>query len=85
VPTTEYVGGVAQSVREKFRVYGSYAEAFSDYASLLRTRFAGAVGQQDGTQFARSLQQGGYATDPQYAEKLSRIIGGTTLRQALVG
>lgn len=87
VQTTEYVDGVAQTVREKFRVYGSYGEAFQDYASLLRsnTRFAGVLGQQDGTQFARSLQQGGYATDPGYADKLGRIIGGTTLRQALVG
>jgi flagellar protein FlgJ len=87
VQTTEYVNGAAQSVREKFRVYGSYSEAFSDYASLLKNnaRFSGVVGQQDGTQFARSLQQSGYATDPMYADKLSRIIGGTTLRQALAG
>ena len=87
VPTTEYINGVAQSVTEKFRVYGSYAEAFNDYANLLRSnaRFSGVLGQQDGTQFARSLQQSGYATDPAYAEKLARIIGGTTLRQALSG
>ena len=87
VQTTEYVNGVAQTAREKFRVYGSYAESFSDYASLLRNnpRFAGVLGQQDGTQFARSLQQSGYATDPMYADKLGRIINGTTLRQAMVG
>ena len=87
VPTTEYVDGVAQSSRERFRVYGSYAEAFQDYANLLRVnpRFSGVLGQQDGTQFARSLQQGGYATDPAYAEKLARIINGATLRQALSG
>lgn len=87
VQTTEYVDGVAQTVREKFRVYGSYGEAFQDYANLLRgsPRFSGVLGQQDGTQFARSLQQSGYATDPLYADKLGRIIGGTTLRQALVG
>ena len=87
VQTTEYVNGVAQSVREKFRVYGSYAESFNDYANLLRNnpRFAGVIGQQDGTQFARSLQQSGYATDPLYADKLGRIITGNTLRQALAG
>lgn len=84
--TTEYVGGVAQATKEKFRAYGSYAEAFRDYASLLqRPRFSGVVGQQDGTEFARSLQQAGYATDPMYADKLSRIINGNTLRQALKG
>jgi flagellar protein FlgJ len=43
------------------------------------------LGQQDGTAFARSLQQAGYATDPMYADKLSRIISGSTLRQALTG
>ena len=87
VKTTEYVNGVAQTSNEKFRVYGSYAESFRDYANLLRnnSRFSGVLGQQDGTQFARSLQQSGYATDPMYADKLSRIINGTTLRQALSG
>lgn len=87
VQTTEYVNGVAQSSREKFRVYGSYAESFRDYANLLgnNPRFAGVLGQQDGTQFARSLQQSGYATDPMYADKLGRIINGSTLRQALAG
>lgn len=87
VQTTEYVDGEAQTTREKFRVYGSYAEAFQDYVNLLRgsSRFSTVLGQQDGTQFARSLQQSGYATDPRYADKLARIIGGTTLRQALIG
>jgi flagellar protein FlgJ len=84
--TTEYVNGSAQTVREKFRVYGSYTEAFRDYANLLKNnpRFSAVLGQHDGKAFARSLQQSGYATDPMYADKLSRIIGGTTLRQALV-
>ncbi len=83
--TTEYVNGVAQTSNEKFRVYGSYSESFNDYANLLRSnsRFSGVLGQRDGTQFARSLQQSGYATDPLYADKLNRIINGNTLRQAL--
>ena len=87
VQTTEYVDGVAQSVRAKFRVYSSYGEAFQDYANLLRNnpRFSGVLGQQDGTQFARSLQQAGYATDPMYADKLARIISGATLRQVRAG
>lgn len=85
VQTTEYVEGVAQSSREKFRVYGSYGEAFQDYARLLRNnaRFSAVLGQTDGTQFARALQQSGYATDPLYADKLGRIINGTRLRLAL--
>lgn len=87
VTTTEYVNGEPQQMREKFRVYKSYAESFNDYAALIRNnaRFSSVLGEQDGMQFARSLQQSGYATDPMYAEKLSRIINGTTLRQALAG
>ncbi len=85
--TTEYVNGVAQPARERFRAYSSYAESFRDYASLLASnpRYAGVIGQKDGTAFAQSLQQAGYATDPMYADKLSRIIYGNTLRQALLG
>ena len=85
--TTEYVDGEAQSVKERFRAYASYAEAFRDYAGLLRNnpRYGAVIGSQDGTEFARRLQQAGYATDPMYADKLARIINGPTLRQALIG
>lgn len=84
--TTEYINGQPQAVQDKFRAYGSYADSFRDYANLLsRPRFAGVIGQQNGTEFARGLQQAGYATDPMYADKLSRIINGATLRQALTG
>lgn len=86
-PTTEYVDGKAQRVSEKFRAYGSYAEGFRDYANLLRNnpRFGNVVGSQDGAEFAKRLQQAGYATDPAYADKLARIIHGPLLRQALIG
>lgn len=85
--TTEYVDGQAQKVVERFRAYSSYEESFRDYAALLRNspRYSGVIGSQDGTEFARRLQQAGYATDPMYADKLSRIINGPTLRQALIG
>ena len=85
--TTEYVDGQAQSTVERFRAYGSYDEAFRDYASLLRNnpRYGGVIGSQDGAEFAKGLQRAGYATDPAYADKLSRIINGPTLRLALLG
>ena len=85
--TTEYVNGQPQQSVERFRAYGSYEEAFRDYANLLRNnnRFSAVIGSQDGTEFAKRLQQAGYATDPMYADKLSRIINGPALRQALIG
>lgn len=80
--TTEHVNGTSQKTVEKFRAYGSYAEAFRDYGNLLRgnPRYAAVLDQQDATGFARGLQQAGYATDPMYADKLMRILQGNTLR-----
>lgn len=87
INTTEYVNGFPVKERARFRSYDSYGEAFADYARLLadNPRYGGVIGSQSGTEFARRLQQAGYATDPKYAEKLSAIIDGTTLRQALIG
>lgn len=85
--TTEYAGGKASSERARFRAYGSYAEAFADYARLLAgsPRYSQVLGSQDAAGFARGLQDAGYATDPMYASKLTRIIVGNTLRSALAG
>jgi peptidoglycan hydrolase FlgJ len=83
--TTEYRNGVAQREDANFRAYGSYQEAFQDYARLISTspRYARVVGTTDANAFARGLQAAGYATDPMYADKLARIINGNTLRTAL--
>jgi flagellar protein FlgJ len=87
VTTTEYENGAPVAQKARFRAYDSYAESFADYARLLvnSPRYGGVIGSQDGTEFARRLQQAGYATDPKYAEKLAAIINGPTLRQALIG
>jgi len=73
ITTTEYVNGSAQKKVEKFRSYDSYADAFSDYASMLKNapRYQAALNQGRNVQgFAQGLQNGGYATDPRYARKL---------------
>lgn len=76
VTTTEYLNGVASKPTEKFRAYDSYADAFRDYAKLLtgNPRYAGALQQGNAQGFARALQSSGYATDPQYADKLVKVI-----------
>ena len=85
-PTTEYVNGTPVKTTARFRTYGSYAESFRDYAKFLSTnpRYAGVIDNAaDAAGFARNLQKAGYATDPQYADKLTRIINGSVLRQSL--
>ncbi len=74
--TTEYVDGVAQKSRAVFRAYGSYEEAFSDYARFLTTnpRYANVLATSNPAEAAHGLQQAGYATDPAYGGKLVRIM-----------
>jgi flagellar protein FlgJ len=92
VTTTEYVNGVAMKKVAKFRAYESYEDSFKDYARLITDspRYAKVKAQvQTGAgsahatgsvhAFASGLQKAGYATDPEYAAKLSRAIN-TTLQ-----
>ena len=86
VTTTEYVDGVARKTTAKFRAYPSYEESFRDYAKLMTDspRYAAVLaqtsaGNASASTFAAGLQRAGYATDPAYADKLTRTIN-TTLR-----
>ncbi|GGP18268.1 flagellar assembly peptidoglycan hydrolase FlgJ [Silvimonas iriomotensis] len=74
VTTTEYVNGVPQKKTETFRAYDSYADAMSDYASIIKRRFSDAVGSgSDAKSYGTALQSKGYATDPYYAGKLAVV------------
>ncbi|PQO94813.1 flagellar assembly peptidoglycan hydrolase FlgJ [Massilia phosphatilytica] len=75
--TTEYINGKPHARVEKFRAYASHADAFKDYARMLSNnpRYEKVLAHGgDAATFAHGLQRAGYATDPQYAAKLSRII-----------
>lgn len=91
VVTTEYVDGVARKQTAKFRAYDSYEDSFRDYARLIRQspRYQQAyqqalAGSQNAQGFAQGLQRAGYATDPEYAAKLTRVIN-TTLQLQRAG
>jgi len=75
--TTEYVNGKAQTKVERFRAYDSYSDSFKDYAKLLASnpRYEKVLASAgDASSFAHGLQKAGYATDPNYANKLTSII-----------
>ncbi|PKO31473.1 MAG: flagellar assembly peptidoglycan hydrolase FlgJ [Betaproteobacteria bacterium HGW-Betaproteobacteria-9] len=88
VTTTEYVNGTPRKTVAKFRAYDSYADSFRDYARLITKspRYDQVMDQVGSVQgFASGLQKAGYATDPQYAAKLSRAINMTlSLQRAQV-
>ncbi len=80
ITTTEYVNGAAQKVVAKFRAYDSYEDSMRDYARMITQspRYAQVSQQTDSAQaYAAGLQKAGYATDPNYAAKLSRAINST--------
>lgn len=82
VGTVEFRDGVAQKERAAFRVYDSYEHSFRDYADFLSnsSRYKGALQQAaDPYRYLSGLQEAGYATDPKYAEKISRIFDGDVL------
>lgn len=82
ITTTEFVDGEPRKVTARFRAYDSYADAFRDYARLITRspRYEAVMRSLHSPQaFAQQLQQAGYATDPRYAAKLSRVIN-TTLQ-----
>ena len=75
--TSEYVNGVRQQRVEKFRAYDSYADSFSDFANMLQknSRYEPLIANaQDAAAYAQAMQKAGYATDPNYADKLRRVI-----------
>ncbi|UGA36829.1 glucosaminidase domain-containing protein [Chromobacterium haemolyticum] len=82
--TTEHVDGRYVKRTESFRAYSGLQDAFADYAQLLASnpRYRGALGVGGNAQaFAQALAQGGYATDPGYADKLRKVAAGIQARK----
>lgn len=81
IQTTEYRQGLAMKVSQRFRAYADYGEGFTDYAKLLQRRYGAAVASGDDAEaFASGLANGGYATDPAYAEKIRQTIASVSAR-----
>jgi flagellar protein FlgJ len=75
--TTEFIDGVSKKMRQAFRAYNSYTDSFIDFANLLKnsTRYQPVLKNlHDPVAYGRAMQDAGYATDPDYAKKLTNII-----------
>ncbi len=84
VNTLEFEHGVAKQQRASFRSYPSFDAAMSDYVDFISTnpRYAEALKQaQDPKAYFDALQQGGYATDPQYADKVMAVMDSPALKR----
>lgn len=74
--TRENYGNGDVIIDDNFCVYSSPQDCFKDYAKILTSNkhFAGVVGAKSPAAAARALQEGGYATDPNYATSLIQVI-----------
>jgi len=83
--TVEFSNGVATPRRTAFRAYGSIEESVSDFANLLKNspRYRDAIAAGGDVQaYIHSMGKSGYATDPEYANKLNQILNSGTLQAA---
>lgn len=81
---TEYVNGQKTGWVSKFRSYQDATVSFLDYATFLRVnpRYRAAwSNRRDGIAFTREVARAGYATDPAYHTKVSRIITALDLKR----
>ncbi|MCA0403553.1 MAG: flagellar assembly peptidoglycan hydrolase FlgJ [Proteobacteria bacterium] len=87
IKTTEYIANTPIKTNASFRKYASVEHSFNDYVSLIKgsSRYETALANaNDPERFVDELSKAGYATDPQYANKILSIYNGSELEQALV-
>jgi len=87
-PTLEFRNGVMQTETARFRAYASASESLKDYVDFIQSnsRYRNALAHGgDDIHYVKSLQKAGYATDPDYADKILSIMQGNQLQQTLNG
>lgn len=79
--TKEYVNGKWVVTKARFRVYDSWSDSIRDHTKLMMTgtdtnnqNYDAVVKAKNYQAAAEALQKTGYATDPDYAQKLISVI-----------
>lgn len=74
--TEEYVDGESGRYMENFKKYSSKRESFEHYAKLLTTakRYEKVKTAKNYKEAAQYIKEGGYATDPSYADKIISVV-----------
>jgi flagellar protein FlgJ len=74
--THEVVNGKTIEITANFRAYPDWLGSINDHAQFLLTnpRYKPAFAYTTGALFAQAVAAAGYATDPQYAAKITSII-----------
>lgn len=86
--TNEFINGAKVVEDDSFRAYHNVVASVENYTQLLLNspRYRAALGQGNNIAgFAQALQNGGYATDPSYAAKITELAQGPVMQAALAG
>jgi flagellar protein FlgJ len=84
VDAVEFEHGIAKKVNSPFRSYDSFEESFRDYVEFIKNnpRYGDALKQAGNPElYMHKLQQAGYATDPNYAEKVLKIYHSNAMNE----
>ena len=84
VDTLEYRQGIARQEKAKFRIYQDVQASLQDYVDFIRQqpRYQDAVAvSHDTANYFQQLQAAGYATDPNYAQKILQVMNGSVLKE----
>jgi len=83
--TLEFESGAMQRQNAQFRAYDSLAASYKDYVEFLQSnpRYQQVFGADTVKEFSRALQDAGYATDPNYANKINRISEGELINETV--
>jgi len=83
MPTREFLRGQWVMVPARWRKYSGWQGCLDDHAAFLLTnkRYKAAFAFASGEPFARAVAAAGYATDPQYAQKIISVIRSHDLAQ----
>jgi flagellar protein FlgJ len=79
--THEVINGQSIPLKDQFRLYRDYGECLADRADFFRRnpRYAKCFAESTGHGWARAVARAGYATDPEYAEKLIAVMDGRNM------
>ncbi|MFT4925599.1 MAG: flagellar protein FlgJ [Phenylobacterium sp.] len=86
VQTLEFKDGVAKKENAFFRAYNSVEESVKDYMNFVSSddRYKEAMNNvKDPSKYFNALQSAGYATDPNYANKVVNILNGKIFAKAV--
>lgn len=83
--TTEFINGNKQAINDDFRAYQSVRESFDDYHAFItgNKRYSEALTVKDSENYVKAIHKAGYATDPQYSDKILQIANSRAMKNAI--